>query len=476
MKVPYKFLLIAVCFLSIQVSATEKLSVSELLDRYAANQDKLNSLIVKTEERFVIKWSHEPSPDFVRWVTEFRTDGKRTHLKLCIWNDLVAEDAPAPIADAQHFVEIWNGKFYIECYDVPTKIPEEYITRVRVSTDEKHRKSTYLTYTGVPFLGIRYGDYERIDSVFRQADSVSVRDKPEQVGSVACYVIDAKTKSRDYTVWIDPEHGYNIAKADIKVKAGDLFCGRQFKDSESESLSIINIRFEKIDGAWIPMEADLYSTSNRIDRPSVRSTLHHKITQIILYPNHDALGSFVPDIENGTSVRIQEPPGIRYTWHDGKKFVVDKWDNSIKYVPKNWSIQVGVGKPLPQLEGIKLNLSSEQTKDRAILLCFFDMNQRPSRNCIRQLAQKAAALKEKGIIVAAVQTSQVTEKTLNEWIKKYNIPFSAGVITADIEKTRFVWGVRSLPWLILTDKQHVVTAEGFTPPELDKKLGNNNKN
>ncbi|MBA7471316.1 hypothetical protein ES707_06622 [subsurface metagenome] len=155
--------------------------------------------------------------------------------------------------------------------------------------------------------------------------------------------------------------------------------------------------------------------------------------------------------------------------------MVDEWDGGIRYVPKEWSILVGVGKPLPQLEGIKLNLSSEQTKNRAILLCFFDMNQRPSRHCIRQLAQKAAALKEKGIIVAAVQTSQVTENTLNEWIKKYNIPFSAGVITEDIEKIRFVWGVRSLPWLILTDKQHVVTAEGFTLDELNEKLGNNPK-
>ena len=126
-------------------------------------------------------------------------------------------------------------------------------------------------------------------------------------------------------------------------------------------------------------------------------------------------------------------------------------------------------------EGIKLNLSTKKTKDRAILLCFFDMNQRPSRYCVRQLAQKAARLKEKGVIVAAVQTSQVTEKTLNEWIKKYNIPFLVGAITADTEKTRFAWGLYALPRLILTDKQHVVTAEGFTVAELDEKLDNNSK-
>ncbi len=242
--------------------------------------------------------------------------------------------------------------------------------------------------------------------------------------------------------------------------------------TDTSSFFVENVRFEKIEGVWVPMEADYRIVSERQNSTSTIHS-HHKISQIKINPNHAQLRSFVPDIENGTDVSIGRGP--EYKWHNGKKFVVDGWDGRIRYVPKEWSILVGVGKPLPQLEGIKLNLSSEQTKNRAILLCFFDVNQRPSRHCIRQLAQKAAALKEKGVIVAAVQTSQVTEKTLNEWIKKRNIPFPAGSITADVEKTRFAWGVRSLPWLILTDKQHVVTAEGFTPAELDKKLSNNSE-
>ncbi|MHC4489383.1 MAG: hypothetical protein ACYS9C_12915 [Planctomycetota bacterium] len=45
-----------------------------------------------------------------------------------------------------------------------------------------------------------------------------------------------------------------------------------------------------------------------------------------------------------------------------------------------------------------------------------------------------------------------------------------------MEKTRFTWGIQALPWLILTDKQHVVTAEGFTLTELNEKLSSNSKN
>jgi hypothetical protein len=38
------------------------------------------------------------------------------------------------------------------------------------------------------------------------------------------------------------------------------------------------------------------------------------------------------------------------------------------------------------------------------------------------------------------------------------------------EETKLNWGVKSLPWLILTDKNHVVTAEGFSINELDERV------
>jgi len=44
------------------------------------------------------------------------------------------------------------------------------------------------------------------------------------------------------------------------------------------------------------------------------------------------------------------------------------------------------------------------------------------------------------------------------------------MIKSDEEKTRFKWGVKSLPWLILTDEEHIVRAEGFGIQELDERL------
>ena len=47
------------------------------------------------------------------------------------------------------------------------------------------------------------------------------------------------------------------------------------------------------------------------------------------------------------------------------------------------------------------------------------------------------------------------------------------ILSSDEEKRKrqlAAWGVQSLPWLILTDKDRVVRAEGFQLAELDKKL------
>jgi hypothetical protein len=113
-----------------------------------------------------------------------------------------------------------------------------------------------------------------------------------------------------------------------------------------------------------------------------------------------------------------------------------------------------------------------------MLVCFFDMQQRPSRNCILQLSKRAEDLKVKNITVVAVQASKVEQAKLDEWITQNNISFPIGMIQIDsstefvkVEETlHLTWGAQSLPWLILTNKEHVVIAEGFAVNELDEKI------
>jgi hypothetical protein len=128
-----------------------------------------------------------------------------------------------------------------------------------------------------------------------------------------------------------------------------------------------------------------------------------------------------------------------------------------------------VGKSLPDLNELGLKISPDDIEGKRILVCFWDMNQRPSRHCMTQLAKQIEVLKQKDVVVVAVQVSKLDQNALDEWAKKFSIPFSA-MTEGDAKKIRLSYGVQSLPWLILTDRVHIVFAGGFSLGELDEKL------
>jgi hypothetical protein len=127
------------------------------------------------------------------------------------------------------------------------------------------------------------------------------------------------------------------------------------------------------------------------------------------------------------------------------------------------------GRPLPPLKGLGIDLPADAA-DKMLLICFWDMGQRPSRYFLTQLAAQAAQLGEKGVVVVAVHAAKVEDSALGQWIKENSISFRTGSIAGDFDKTKLAWGVDSLPHLILTDKKHTVVAEGFSLGDLDRHI------
>jgi len=129
-----------------------------------------------------------------------------------------------------------------------------------------------------------------------------------------------------------------------------------------------------------------------------------------------------------------------------------------------------VGKLLFELKAFNIDLSQTSTQNRIILACFFDMQQRPSRYFLRELARRAQQLEQKGVTVVAIQASKIDENALNKWVKNDDISFAVGMVRGDAEKNKFAWGIRALPWLILADRNRVISAEGFGLGELYEKI------
>ncbi len=121
-----------------------------------------------------------------------------------------------------------------------------------------------------------------------------------------------------------------------------------------------------------------------------------------------------------------------------------------------------VGKPIPGFDGVRFETSQkDKIKGRPLLVCFWDMDQRPSRQCMRVLEKQMQIWRDKNVAVLAVHTGAKRGRQVTEWLKKYGPSLTAGTIQGDPYDTLLAWGARGFPWLVLTDEKHVITKAGF---------------
>jgi len=325
-----------------QPATAKNPTVLELLDKYTETRNKFHSFISKAEN--TIEYSTKPITkesrvghshlkNFNR--LEFRFDGERANLRTYRWGKIF-EGQPAIPKNNPYYtsslrtkdVQRWYGR--ADLTEDPGRVTIENKPKVAAEV------SLARAYKGHEAIGYLFGDDERVDTVLRSARNISVRDKMQRVGKTQCYVIDAQTKKGKYTIWIDPEHGYNIAKAEVTRKAGDILIDKAIEGEDRYYTSVTNIRFKVIDGIWIPVEADI---KYRWHLPksfgyAYWEKIHHRVIDFVVNPDHDTLDSFASDdIENGAKVRIKghrvAGQMTEYTWQDGK--VVDKDDREVFY-------------------------------------------------------------------------------------------------------------------------------------------------
>jgi hypothetical protein len=115
------------------------------------------------------------------------------------------------------------------------------------------------------------------------------------------------------------------------------------------------------------------------------------------------------------------------------------------------------------MNSINVKFDCNDIKNKAVLLCFANMNQRPSRHCFNELAAKYNDIQQKGVMLVVVQVGNVNFDI------KHSFPLGQIV---DDNKILSGWGVQSLPWFILTDNKQMVQAECFSIDEIDAILAN----
>jgi protocatechuate 3,4-dioxygenase beta subunit len=121
------------------------------------------------------------------------------------------------------------------------------------------------------------------------------------------------------------------------------------------------------------------------------------------------------------------------------------------------------GSELPDLNDLCTTLPVAELKDKPILLCLVDIDEDPaSRQCLKDLGKMAETLTGQAVAVVVVQIPGVNPVRYSDWLEDNHITFRIYGGQRTFEGKKVEWGVNSLPWLILTNREHVVVADGLS--------------
>ncbi|MBN1975687.1 MAG: hypothetical protein JW787_18785 [Sedimentisphaerales bacterium] len=450
--------------------------------------DKCTETLDKTYTSFITKSKYHKYDDYKTDIqgmsgqrhmytqVEFRTDGKRFKSIRKKWGGDF-EGNSKPESQAEFSVHIYDGNAFYQ-HAGP------YNTPGRVSIHTKNYKNfeqdvkvdgARLSYEDPvsECFGYLTGDYERFDHVIREdgIEPMSVR-KEEYKGTIH-FVIEANTTHGQYQIWLNPQKGYHFSKATVTRKAGEEFNGNyKVEQGSVKNYTIENEEFKQVNDLWVSVKAKALINDSFPNNGYMKMNAEIELISILINPDHEALKSFTTDdIKDGAIVMIDGNPiyvPYNYTWQKGK--VVDEYGYEVNLSTlKPMSL---VGKTLPSIAEFGVDLEPSVFKNNRLLICFFDYSQKPSRNCVLTLNEKTESLLDKDIFLIFIQAESVTEQTLAAWLTKNEIVPPVGTSKTDLPALGHSWGVQSLPWLILTDKNHIVKAEGFSINDLDEKTRN----
>jgi len=301
-----------------KTSDEQRIKAVNILDKFAQNQEKFRSFILKEEETTKNKislsgnWKHTSGERTRYDAREIAYDGNRVKKRIWTWGDATSSEHIESREDAKYLSYLWDGSQFMSYQIVNKSHPgrvkiEKRLEQAKVIGKQIAPEGCIPGLSGITSTG------ERIDLLLKKMSNVHCLNEMEEINKVKCYAIEARDANDSYKVWIDPEHGYNIAKATSKIEIR----GTQ---SETRVGSIKNIRFTQIGKLWVAMEVDVYGRTDYPNGDFMEADVHYKRIKIELNPDHQNLHSFTIDnIRNGARVWYAESMlDAEYTWQDGK--------------------------------------------------------------------------------------------------------------------------------------------------------------
>ncbi len=327
-KYNYVFFLLVSSSLFGQMPTAEELlkkhhKASEKLQSYICNYEfEQHSKRVTPGHRGLNgKWDQYKSVE-IRWDGP----GERGKKIRNSWGDVGGHPQMQDIKkkNRTHSSTMWDGKAWYQFSKSMLPGKNDLLTIMRGKTSLNLKNWNSIGWVDPFFKIAKRGGVLKEELANNQIKEIRVANKTSKVGGTKCYVIEATlTNGTEYMYWIDPEHDYQIARSTFRKKAG--FDDGSFPIAVQFMQTVEFSDFKEISGAWIPMTTTERNKSfNKETGGTAEDKSIYKRTRVILDPDHDALGSFLPDdITNGaTVVLVTGETSLKLRWQDGA--VVDR--------------------------------------------------------------------------------------------------------------------------------------------------------
>jgi hypothetical protein len=450
-------------------------SVKELVDKIIASEKEIKDaqaqyVFFEPQTNMALsyaEWGYEAGREYIAGVHFVRAEDNQGYR--------VVYKAKHALGD--------NSAYYFFSEDAATRSRGGSVGPLTPADADKFRAN--MTPNSLLGFDATCGIRQSFGQALKNARKLTLRKKPQKVDGQPCLVVEATgIKDAEWTAdvkaWIDTGRDFRPLKVEVFIRTGSK--RRLFR-------RIHDIKLKELDGVWFPVEGkrDTFTTKwAYFSAPSVPTR------RLLVDVNSLKINSGI----ESEKFTVKFPPGckvrdeLRQT-----EYVVPSPKSDMKenggpvavdlsalrqFAPRqlieNLYPETLVGSSLPNLTDIGIDAAPEELKDRSVLVCFWDINQRPSRHVMTRLAERAGELKEKGIAVLTVQVSSAGRQGPDQAAEEYGLPFPTARIKDDEKTTQLKWCVKSLPWLILTDRQHTIIAEGFGLEEFDGKIKRSENN
>jgi RNA polymerase sigma-70 factor (ECF subfamily) len=253
---------------------------------------------------------------------EFAIDGHRVAYSENKWGQLRVNSSPNPKSDPWFSSTQYDGNvlwnYQLDSRRSGTSYTSGRVSIIKGRTSKHFNNGVGLTSPTHWLQGYISKRGDRVDTLMRNAQTLTIRKVREKVGDSMCDVVDFVSPYASGTLWFDPARGHLLAQAEIHLPPGHFYPnGERSIAGASSHCSLRDVSFQKVEGIWFATSA---AAVGEIQDPEFSSieTSQPRITNIVVNPDMDALEIFSTDaIKDGATVAFSRET-IRHRWRNGK--------------------------------------------------------------------------------------------------------------------------------------------------------------